>query len=121
MIAMLIATVLTFLQTGEPPRIVSMSPVSGSVVPAGEVTLVVTFDQPMRERSYSFVSRDEHAFPTCAGVPEQSADGRTYSLTCTVAPSRSYSVGINSGRFRNFVSASTGLPSDAAVMNFSTR
>lgn len=122
MIALLIATVLTTQSSIEhaAPRIVSMSPVSGSVVPAGEVTLLVTFDQPMRGRSYSFVSRDGHEFPACKGVPEQSVDGRTYSLKCTVAPAHSYSVWINSGQFRNFVSASTALPADAAVIEFST-
>ena len=58
------------------PHVVSTRPAEGAVVPAGPVSLTVTFDRPMRRASYSFVYASPDTYPECGDhVPVQSADG----------------------------------------------
>ena len=105
----------------EPPRVIMMRPAL-SPVPAGPVTISVTFDRPMRANSYSFVMVDGAAYPDCGdAAPVRSANGRTFTIKCRVEAGRRYAVGFNTGRFRNFVSATAGPPALAATLRFSTR
>jgi len=104
-----------------PPHLVAQSPADGSVIAAGPVTVSVTFDRPMRRNSYSFVVIDPAAYPRCTGAPRQSTDGRSFALDCLLEPHRRYLIGINAGRFTNFVGASDGMPARPARLKFSTR
>jgi len=102
-----------------PPRVVATYPAAGAVVPAGRLTLKVTFDRPMRA-SWSFVSRDAASTPPCDGKPVRSADGRSFSMTCQLAPGRTYWIGFNSASHRNFASPD-GVPATPAGLAFSTK
>src|SRR5439155_2850005 len=71
------------------PRVVSTNPAPGAVVAPGPLKLSVTFDRPMHAQSYSFVQRNPATYPNCShSAPLQSQDGRTYTLSCTVEPTR---------------------------------
>ena len=102
-----------------PPRVVSVSPASGEVVPAGPLALKVTFDQPM-QAGWSFVASDPAAFPACASRPVQSADRRSFTLSCTVQAGRRSEVGFNSDRHRKFASE-TGVSAVPAMIRFTAR
>ena len=104
-----------------PPRVIMMRPAM-SPVPAGPVTISVTFDRPMRAKSYSFVRIEGADYPDCGdAAPVQSANLRTFTLRCRVEPGKRYKIGFNVGRFRNFVSAADGQPALAATLSFTTR
>ena len=122
MLAFVIALAAPFLATPEgPPRMVSSNPGQGARVAAGRVEIRVTFDRPMQPGSYSFVVVDPATYPDCANVAAQSADGRSFTLACTLAPERNYTIGFNSRRFRGFRDAEGGEPATPAVLRFSTR
>ena len=108
-------------QTEPRPQIVATSPAAGDVISAGELTLSVTFDRPMRSGGYSFVAPDPDAFPDCDGNVVQSADKRTFSMKCEVEGGRGYRVGFNGVRFHNFVSEETGTPADPREIEFLAR
>ncbi len=102
------------------PQVVSTFPARGQAVPAGPVTLSVTYDRAMRPGSYSFVQVDPRAYPNCAPAPMLSADRRTYSLACRVEAGRAYELWFNRGRFMNFVGES-GVPAVPYRLRFRTR
>lgn len=102
-----------------PPRVVATHPKTGAVVPAGTITLKVTFDRPMFA-SWSFVSRDAQSTPACDGRPVQSSDGRSFSMTCKVEPDRAYWMGFNNALHKKFMSVD-GVPAEPAFVSFSAK
>ena len=85
------------------PSVVQTNPASGAAVAPGPLKLSVTFDRPMRPGNFSFVQKDPATYPDCGrNMPAQSADGRTFTLQCTVQPGRSYEVWFNSPPYMNF-------------------
>jgi len=102
-----------------PPSVVATYPKPGAVVPAGTITLKVTFDRPMRA-SWSFISRDARSTPACDGAPMQSADGRSFSMTCKVEPGRAYWMGFNNAMHNKFASID-GVPATPAGLAFSAK
>jgi DNA-binding CsgD family transcriptional regulator len=103
-----------------PPRVVATYPKPGDVVPAGPLTLKVTFDRPMQPKSFAFVMRDRESYPNCPAPPTQSPDGKSYSLNCTVQAGRTYLVGFNSPSNRFFKSLA-GVPAAPMVVSFSAK
>lgn len=101
------------------PRVVATNPGNGAQVPAGSAVLAVTFDQAMAPGSFSFVQADPARFPSCAKVPQQSKDGRTFSLQCQFQPGREYEVWFNRGRWMNFRSK-RGVPAEPFRLMFRT-
>ena len=111
----------SYAVAGSPiPHVVSTYPSPGARVHPGKLELVVTFDEPMRPGSYSFVEEKRGMFPECASKPVQSVDKRTFKLECIVQPARRYEIWFNKGQFRNFVSEA-GNPAEPAVLRFATR
>jgi DNA-binding CsgD family transcriptional regulator len=102
---------------GAAPRVVSTSPAVGAEIPAGKIVIKVTFDQPMQPKSFSFVMRDRESFPKCAATPNQSADGKTYSLDCTVQAGKTYWIGFNSPS-NTFFKSLAGVPAVPAALQF---
>jgi hypothetical protein len=85
------------------PKVVRTVPAQGAIVAPGPLILSVTFDRPMRPRSYSFVQRSPETYPDCgSNRPVQSADGRTFTLRCEVQPGRRYELWFNSPPYMNF-------------------
>jgi hypothetical protein len=107
--------------TSEAPRVIATFPASGATVPAGPITLRVTFDRPMRRHSYSFVQKSPETFPNCGrNQPRQSADGRTFLLQCEVLPNRSYEVWFNNPPYMKFASE-IGVPATPHRLAFRSR
>ncbi|MDK8185147.1 hypothetical protein HP438_03925 [Sphingomonas zeae] len=100
------------------PHVVSTVPATGAVVPAGPIIMKVTFDRPMRQGSYSFVRVSPDTYPDCGdNPPVQSADGRTFALTCSVRSGKSYEVWFNSSNYRNFT-GEDGVPAAPYRLGF---
>ena len=105
---------------GGAPRVVRTNPSAGAVVAPGRLNLSVTFDRPMRAGNFSFVQKDPATYPDCGrNMPVQSADGRTFTLTCTVDPGRSYEVWFNSPPYMNF-KGTDGVPAVPFQLTFRT-
>lgn len=115
------AWLLTPQAAPQAPKVIAMTPAPGSQVTAGAVTITITFDQPMQAKSYSFVILDPAIYPDCAREPRQSADKRSFMLECRAESGRSYAIGFNSARFRNFKSAANGMAAQPATLHFTAR
>lgn len=85
-----------------PPRVVAVSPAQGALIAPGPFTLTVTYDRPMRDKSWSFVKVSDDSYPDCPGRPVQSADGRSFSLDCNAVAGKRYHIWFNRGDYRNF-------------------
>lgn len=102
------------------PRVVATYPARDSTIPSGSLTLSVTFDQAMRDGSYSFVQMSEETYPTCEPRPQVSADRRTFTLRCTTLPGRKYEIWFNRAPYMNFRSVA-GTPAQPFQLLFRTR
>ncbi|MSQ04192.1 MAG: DUF4932 domain-containing protein [Myxococcales bacterium] len=98
------------------PKLVSIDPAPGSLVPATHAALVATFDRPMKDRSWSIVGSPENL--PASGEPRYEADGTRFVLPWTLTAGRSYRLALNSGRFRGFRSAD-GVPLEPVELAFS--
>ena len=106
---------------GGAAAVVATSPGDGTLIAAGPFALTVTFDRPMRARSYSFTTPEGPArYPRCEGQPVQSADRRSFTLRCVADPGHAYAVGFNTPPYRNFVSED-GMPAASATVRFGAR
>ena len=103
------------------PSVVETTPADRAIISPGPITIRVTFDQPMRANSFSFVTTDRGRYPDCARRPQQSSDRRSFTLVCrAVAPGR-YAISFNGGRFQNFVGLLSGISATPAVLSFVVR
>lgn len=103
----------------EPPGIVSLEPAhQAGDVDAGKLkTLVVTFDQPMSTRGWSFCGGGPK-FPRIVGKPRWKND-RTCVVDVELAPGRDYSILLNCPAGGNFRSA-RGVKLPPTPWSFST-
>jgi DNA-binding CsgD family transcriptional regulator len=103
------------------PSVVSTFPTLDAVVEPGRINLSVTFDRPMRRRSYSFVQKSVATYPNCdKKLPAQSADGRTIELMCEVEAGHQYEVWFNRAPYMNFRDQN-GVPAVPFGLRFRTR
>lgn len=117
----LVKSSITSAAPGSPPYVVATHPAMHAETSAGTLLLSVTFSRRMRPDSYSFVMRDPRTFPKCDARPTVSADRKRFTLRCIVEPGRTYEVGFNNARFRNFVGEADGVPATPALLRFTTR
>ncbi len=115
---MIVLAIALLLAGQAAPRVVEVYPAVNAEIPAGKVAIKVTFDQPMKPGGWSYVARDKASYPTCAAMPTQSKDGRSFTLDCTVEAGKDYWIGFNSARFTNFRSVG-GVPAVPALLQFS--
>jgi hypothetical protein len=103
----------------DPPRVVRMVPENGATdVDPGLKEIVITFSEPMRDRSWS----------VCGGGPDfPRIEGIRYTKDCTVlvisvklSPGWTYRYWLNSGRFTNFRSR-RGVPLAPVAVTFTTK
>ncbi len=102
------------------PNVVSTSPKTyADNVPATTTELAVTFDQAMRDGSWSWTHRFPEADPQFAGNPKYDSDLKTCRIPVKLEPGKWYWVGINSPGYQNFKN-SAGVSSAPYVLVFAT-
>lgn len=109
-----------YRRAADVPYVVTTTPAMLATIAPGPFTLSVTFDRPMQPGSFSFVRSDRGAYPACDGAPQQSADGRSFAMTCTAVAGQAYSVGFNSARDRNFKSVA-GVAAEPSLLSFDAK
>lgn len=115
-------TELAKLRPADPtgaPAIVSTTPETfqNNVDPSLD-RLEVTFDQPMRDQSWSWTGGGE-TYPDVTGKISYDAARTTCSLPVKLRPGKVYWVGINSPSNRNFISQQ-GTPAEWYIILFAT-
>jgi hypothetical protein len=105
-----------------PPKVVSITPTNGAAeVDPGLTEIKVVFDRPMRDQSWSFVSREEgdpHT-PQIHGQIHYDATRTTWTAPVKLKPNWKYEFGLNDPDFRNFKSEA-GVSLDPIWVTFRT-
>lgn len=92
-------------QTTPPPQVVSMVPQNGDEqVDPALTSIRVTFDQPMRDGTWSMCGGGEH-FPEVIGQPSYDEQCKVWAVKVRLKPSHEYHFSLNSKWFRGFRSA----------------
>jgi hypothetical protein len=100
------------------PIVVSSVPAAGATEVDPTLSEIrVTFDQPMRDRSWSWVGGGP-SYPETTGEPRYE-EGRVAVLPVRLQPDHSYHLNINSERYTNFVSAQ-GESAPPYALDFTT-
>jgi len=101
------------------PYVVSTSPKAGDkAVPVSVDRIVVEFNEPMMNRSWSWVTLDGGTYPETTGDPIYTSAVRV-ELPVKLAPGVDYAMSINSKRFVNFKDVA-GNPAVPFELRFST-
>jgi hypothetical protein len=107
-------------QAARAPRVVSIEPADGSSDVDPAVSFVrVTFDRPMRDRSWSVVGQQSE-LPAGAGQPSYDAERRVFTWPVELAPGRTYRLGLNGPGKQGFAAAD-GTPLEPLQVTFTTR
>jgi hypothetical protein len=104
------------------PKVVAMSPENGAAdVPAGPLTITITFDRPMGE-GYSMVQTEgRDRYPKIKEVPGFDAGRKVFSMQVELQPGREYVIGVNSEDYSSFKSAADGVPLYPVKYTFKTK
>ncbi len=81
--------------------------------------IVVTFDRPMADRSWSWTGGGE-TYPQITGQPSYDTEKKTCTLPVKLEPGKVYWIGVNSPSHTNFKSAE-GVPAKRHVILFATK
>ncbi len=102
------------------PQIVSITPGNGdNAVDAGKTKqITITFDRPMRDKSWSVVTLDRSQFPAI-GNPSFDAERKVLTLPATLEPNHTYRFGLNGPNFLGFVD-DNGMPLLPKEVSFTT-
>ena len=102
------------------PRLVSMTPENGaSDVDPAMTELVITFDRPMRDQSWSVVGKPADT-PKVTGSPRYDAARKVLTIPVQLESGRSYRFSLNSGEKRGFQSED-GVALEPVEVRFATR
>jgi len=102
------------------PKVVSIEPANGAAgVNPGLTKIVITFDRPMVDRSWSVLGSGP-TYPVAGGVPSYDAARRVLTLPARLEVKRAYRFGLNGGRFTGFVSEE-GYPLEPVLVMFTTK
>lgn len=102
------------------PRLVSMMPANGSSdVDPAMTELVITFDRPMRDQSWSVVGNPADT-PKVTGSPRYDAARKALTIPVQLEPGSSYRFSLNSGEKRGFQSED-GVALEPVEVRFATR
>lgn len=102
------------------PKILSTTPVAlATDVDPSLTAITVTFDQRMRDQSWSWTGGGE-TYPTTTGKPSYDSARTTCTLPVKLEPGKAYWIGINSPSHKNFASANN-VPADWYAIAFATQ
>jgi Bacterial Ig-like domain len=104
-----------------PPVVIKVEPEVGATdVDPGLKELRVTFSKKMTDKSWSWPTGKKYAAPKDNGAIHFERDGRTCVMPVKLEPGKTYVIGVNSERFRNFKDAE-GHPALPYLMVFRTK
>ena len=104
-----------------PPVVIKVEPKVGATdVDPGLKELRVTFSKKMTDKSWSWPTGNKYAAPEDNGPIHFERDGRTCVMPVKLEPGKTYVIGVNSERFRNFKDAE-GHPALPYLMVFRTK
>jgi hypothetical protein len=102
------------------PKVLSMIPKNGAKEVDPDTTCIqVTFDRPMRDRSWSLVGSGPHC-PETTGKPHYDESGKVWTVPVKIKPNWSYQFMLNSADFEAFCSKE-GVPLEPVRVQFKTR
>ncbi len=104
------------------PKIVAMIPANGAQdVDPNLQAIVVTFDRPMRDKSWSVVTLGTpERMPKAAGPLRYDATRKVFTMPVQLQPGKEYRFGLNGGQYLNFRSQE-GIPLAPVLVRFRTR
>ena len=86
-----------------PPVVVDIEPKVGAKdVDPGLKEIRVTFSKKMRDKTWSWTEGNVYAIPKLAGTIHYESGQRTCVMPVKLEPGKTYVLGINSERYRNF-------------------
>ena len=101
------------------PKVVSMTPANGATdVDPAQGSITVTFDRPMRDRSWSLVGGGPHC-PETTGRPAYDGTRTTWTVPVKLKPGWDYEFWLNSESYDAFRSAE-GVPLEPVHVEFKT-
>ena len=104
-----------------PPVVVDIEPKVGAKdVDPGLKEIRVTFSKKMRDKTWSWTEGNVYAVPKLAGTIHYESGQRTCVMPVKLEPGKTYVLGINSERYRNFKDME-GRPALPYLVVFHTR
>lgn len=104
-----------------PPRVTATSPANGAEgVDPGLSSISVTFDEPMKDGSWSWCYEDPASFPQTTGQPHWEDGGTRNVLPVRLQPHTTYIIWINTAKFTGFQDRA-GNPAAPFRFTFRTR
>lgn len=111
---------LAELEAKAPPRLVACAPLPDATdVDPSSTALVLTFDQPMQDRSWSLVGAPSE-LPDFTGKPRFDRERKVLTIPMRLEPGARYRIGLNTGGKSGFRSA-RGETLAPVTVSFETR
>ncbi|MGA2748286.1 MAG: M56 family metallopeptidase [Verrucomicrobiota bacterium] len=111
--------IAAFARSAKAPRVVSMTPANGAKdVDPSTTEIVVVFDQPMADKSWSMCGGGPH-FPELAGDLHYDSTRTVLTAPVKLKPGWSYEFNLNSPSYKGFRSAK-GVPLEPMPVSFRT-
>jgi len=107
-------------QNNPGPIVAATYPANGDSVHASLDTIMVTFNKPMTDKSWSWVYESPESFPEMTGEPYYDETMMINYLPVKLEPQKTYVIWINKDNFMNFKDAS-GNPARPHKFTFSTK
>lgn len=106
----------------EPPKVVSTVPSQGALnVDPALKEITVTFNEPMRDKCWSWCYEDKKTFPEMNGQPcYRDSKHTTCVMPVKLEPGRNYVVWLNTGKNKSFMD-NAGNPLQPYKLIFRTR
>lgn len=102
------------------PRAATIVPSQQTSLRPGRHEIRIVFSRPMRPNSFSLTTVRGQLFPALDGKPQLSRDGKVFRFRANFSQPGTYGIGVNGGRFRNFVSLS-GTPAMPRTFTYRVR
>lgn len=105
----------------QPPRVVGTTPTNGSQdVDPALTEISVTFNEEMKDQSWSWAYEDKTKFPRMTGQPYYTDNNTKNMLPVKLEPDKEYVIWINTSKFKNFKDK-TGNPALPFKFTFKTQ
>ncbi|PJZ70602.1 hypothetical protein CH373_06555 [Leptospira perolatii] len=104
-----------------PPKVISTIPENGSqTVDPNLNEIVIVFNEPMLDQSWSWAYKDPKLFPKLNGQPKYDSNRTKNLLPVKLEPNKQYEIWLNTEQFQNFRDKA-GNPLVPYVLKFKTK